>query len=54
MVVCEGVCRGPGEMGGLQAPIEGDGSGNVARAHPVVSEDLHAVDELRVGEASTV
>lgn len=41
-------------MGGLHVPIEGDGGGNVARAHPTVSEDLHVIDELRVGEASVI
>jgi hypothetical protein len=53
-VVCEGACHGLGEMGGLQVPIESDGGDNVARVHPAISEDLHAVDKLCVGEASAV
>ena len=42
---------------GKHVPVEGEGGGDVARAHSVIGEAggkaLHAADELRAGEAST-
>jgi hypothetical protein len=42
---------------GRQVPVEGEGGDDVSRAHSAIGEAggkaLHAVDELRAGEAST-
>jgi hypothetical protein len=42
---------------GRQVPVEGEGGGDVARAHSAIDEAggkaLHAPAELRAGEAST-